>query len=187
MSLERTKMRIDKNRACGIFIDYQEKLVPAQYEKEAFVENSIKLAKGLIALEVPLIALEQYPKGLGGTVDELKSIPDFPLGMPKISFSCVLNEDIKNTIKLTGARQVIVCGCETHICVLQTVTDLIEMGMSVYLVEDCCTSRTLKNHNIGISRAKQEGAFITSCESVLFELLQISGGETFKTISNLIK
>ncbi len=180
-------MRIDKNRTCGIFVDYQEKLIPAQHEGENFLKSSVKLAKGLIALEIPLVVSEQYPNGLGSTVKELSSIPDFPSGMAKTSFSCMLDENIKDMVKHTGARHVIICGCETHICVLQTIMDLIEMGLSVYIVEDCCTSRTLKNHDIGILRAKQEGAFITSLESVLFELLQISGGETFKTISNLIK
>ena len=180
-------MRIDKDKALAIFIDYQEKLLPAQFDRVRFIDNSVKLAIGLISLDVPIIVSEQYPKGLGTTVDDLKNISGFPDGMPKTSFSCMLDEDIKNAVKQSGAKHIIISGCETHVCVLQTVIDLIEMGLSVYLVTDCCTSRTQANHNIGIERAKQEGAFVSSLEEILFELQRVAGGDTFKTISNLIK
>lgn len=180
-------MRIDKDKALAIFVDYQEKLIPAQFDRVRFIDNSVKLAIGLITLDVPIIVSEQYPKGLGTTVEDLKNISDFPEGMPKTSFSCILDEDIKKAVKESGAKHIIISGCETHICVLQTVMDLIEMGLSVYLITDCCTSRTEANHNIGIERAKQEGAFVSSLEGILFELQRVSGGDAFKTISNLIK
>lgn len=180
-------MRISDSKVAAIFIDYQEKFVPVLDNVEEFIENSSKLAKGLIKLDIPIIVSEQYPKGLGPTVDELKNIEGFPEGIEKNSYSCMLNDDIKNALKLSGAKHIIVCGCETHICVTQTVTDLIEMGYSVYIIEDCCTSRTKRNHRIGIERIKQEGAFIASLESILFELLKYSGTDTFKYISKLIK
>lgn len=180
-------MIIKREKTAALFIDYQEKLIPVQYNKEKFVENSSKLADGLIALEVPIIVSEQYPNGLGSTITDLKSIEGFPEGLAKASFSCMLNDDLKNALKLSGAKNIIICGCETHICVLQTVIDLIDMGYNVYIIEDCCTSRTIENHKIGIERAKQEGAYISSLETVLFELLRVSGGETFKHISKLIK
>lgn len=180
-------MRIDKDKALAIFVDYQEKLIPAQYDRDKFVNNGVKLAIGLMTVDVPIIVSEQYPKGLGYTVEDLRNISGFPEGMPKTSFSCMLNDDIKNAVKLSGAKHIIISGCETHICVLQTAMDLIEMGLSVYIIEDCCTSRTKENHKIGIERAKQEGAFVSSLEGILFELLRVSGGDSFKTISNLIK
>lgn len=180
-------MMIRREKTAALFIDYQTKLIPAQYNKDKFIENSAKLADGLIAMEVPIIVSEQYKKGLGDTIEELKNIEGFPEGLEKTSFSCLLNDDLKNALKLSGAKDIIICGCETHICVLQTVIDLIDLGYNVFIIDDCCTSRTLENHKIGMERAKQEGAFVSSLETVLFELLRVSGGETFKHISNLIK
>lgn len=180
-------MRLNPEKCAALFVDYQEKLMPAQYEKERCLKNASTLAKGLIALGIPIIASEQYKKGLGSTVEELAGIEGFPEGIDKTSFSCMLNEDLKSALLATGAKHIIVCGVETHICVLQTITDLVDMGMCVYFAEDCSTSRTKENHDIGTRRALQEGAFITCTETILFELLRAAGGDTFKYISNLIK
>lgn len=180
-------MIIDKNKTCALFVDYQERLIPAMNRGSEFVETSAKLASGLIALNIPIVCSEQYPKGLGSTVSDLKDIEGFPLGIAKSSFSCMLEENLVSAIKETGAKNVILVGCETHVCVLQTAIDLLDIGYSVYLPVDCCTSRTEANHNVGIKRMEQEGVFVTSFESILFELLRTSGGDAFKTISNLVK
>lgn len=180
-------MKLSKNNTAALFIDYQEKLLPAQFEGELFLSNSLKLAKGLSVLGIPMVVSEQYPKGLGPTVTELSSLPGFPAGLAKITYSAQADEGIKAAIKATGAKQIILCGCETHICVLMTAMDLINEGYMVYVVSDCTASRTLSNHKVGIKRALQEGAFITSLETVLFELLGAAGTPEFKEISALIK
>lgn len=180
-------MIIDKNKTCALFVDYQERLIPAMNKGSEFVDMGVKLAKGLMALNIPIVVSEQYPKGLGNTVSPLKDLEGFPGGIAKSSFSCMLEENLISAIKDTGAKNVILVGCETHVCVLQTAIDLLDMGYSVYLPVDCCTSRTEANHNVGVKRMEQEGVFITSFESILFELLRTSGGDAFKTISNLVK
>lgn len=180
-------MIIDKSKTCALFVDYQERLIPAMKHGEEFVEIGAKLAKGLMALNIPIIVSEQYPKGLGSTVSTLKEVPGFPEGIAKSSFSCMLEDNLVNAVKETGAKNVILVGCETHVCVLQTAIDLVEMGYTVFLPVDCCTSRTEANHNVGVERAKQEGVYITSFESILFELLRVSGGDAFRTISGLVK
>lgn len=180
-------MRIDPGRSAALLIDYQEKLIPAQYNGDLCVENTVKLATGLMALGIDIIASTQYSRGLGDTVAPIRDLPGYPAALDKKSFSCMGDEGIVSALKATGAKNIIVCGVETHICLLQTVIDLIEAGFTVYLVADCSTSRTEAAHLLGLERAKQEGAFITSLEAILFEILGSAGSEHFKTISNLIK
>jgi nicotinamidase-related amidase len=105
----------------------------------------------------------------------------------KVTFSCAEDEIILQKIKSTGKKNIIVCGIEAHICVLQTVVDLIALGYHVILVEDCVGSRTEENRQIGIRRALQEGALSTSYESILFELTRVAKTDIFKSISRLIK
>jgi nicotinamidase-related amidase len=105
----------------------------------------------------------------------------------KVSFSCAGDEAILGKIKASGRKNIIVCGIEAHICVLQTVIDLIELGYKVILVEDCVGSRRESDRNVGIKRAVQEGAIPTTYEAILFELTRVAKTDAFKEISRLIK
>lgn len=180
-------MRITPDKTAALFIDYQEKLVPALFESDTFVKNSLILAKGLSALNIPIVVSEQYPKGLGTTVSALKEVESFSHALPKMTFSCIKTDELLDALRATGAKNIIVSGCEAHICVLQSVIDLLEKEFSVYLVADCITSRREYDKKYGIMRAEEEGAFITTYESILFELLVKAGGDVFKEISKLIK
>ncbi len=180
-------MRIYSDETAVLVIDYQEKLVPAMENKLEFVHKSEILLKGLIQLGVPVIVTQQYTRGLGETVPELKSIDGMPDAFDKITFSCIKDDAIAEALERLNVKNVIVCGCEAHICVLQTIIDLIAEEYNVYMVTDCVASRKCFDKEGAVTRATQEGAYITTCEAILFELLERAGSDTFKVISKLIK
>lgn len=181
-------MRILAEDTMALVIDFQEKLMPVMYKNEELLHNTELLIKGLKTLNIPMVVTQQYTKGLGMTVPEITKIfgDDFTYE-DKVAFSCMDDETISNKIKEIGKKNIIICGIEAHICVLQTVIDLIEKGFNAILVEDCIGSRKPNDKKIGVRRATMEGAIITTYEALLFELTRIAKGEVFKTISKLIK
>ena len=181
-------MRITKEDTMALIIDFQEKLVPVIDNNEELIHNTQILIKGLQALQVPMIITQQYTKGIGMTVPALAELfGESFCYEDKVAFSCAEDEATLEKLKAMGKKNIIVCGIEAHICVLQTVIDLIAMGYNVLLVEDCIGSRKERNRQIGIRRALQEGAIPTSYESILFELTRVAKTDTFKEISRLIK
>lgn len=181
-------MRITKEDTMALIIDFQEKLVPVIDNNEELIHNTQILIKGLQALQVPMIITQQYTKGIGMTVPAFAELfgENFCYE-DKVAFSCAEDEATLEKLRILGKKNIIVCGIEAHICVLQTVIDLIAMGYNVLLVEDCIGSRKESNRQIGIRRALQEGAIPTSYESILFELTRVAKTDTFKEISRLIK
>ena len=167
-------------------IDIQKKLVNAtnifNIEKPAF--NLLNCAQ---ALDIPIIITEQYPKGLGLTVDKLKKAASSAKYIEKTSFSALQTKEFYNSLKSTNRKQVIIFGIELHICVYQTICDLINEGYEVYCVKDACASRKQKDFDTCIELLKQKGAYITCSEIVLFELLKSSLHPKFKEIQSLIK
>jgi Amidases related to nicotinamidase len=181
-------MRIYAEDTMLLVVDLQEKLVPVIEYGYDIVENVIKLIKGIKLLDVPTIVTQQYTKGLGMTVDAVKDEFDAPfIYQDKLTFSCGGDEIILEQIKNLNKNNIIICGIETHICVLQTAIDLLEMGYNVILVENCIGSRKEEDKRIAIQRAVAEGAIITTYEAILFELTKVAGTEQFKLISKLIK
>lgn len=181
-------MRILKEDTIALIIDIQEKLAPVIHQSEQIVHNTSILIKGLKALDVPMIVTHQYTKGLGMTVPKLiEAYGDNFIYSDKSAFSCMDDENIRKQVEEAGKKNVILCGMEAHICVLQTAIDLKEMGYNVYLVQDCIGSRREYDMNVALQRAISEGIGLTTYESILFELTRVSGTDTFKTISKLIK
>lgn len=176
-------MRVERENTIALVIDYQEKLVPVMHEKEKLIHDSAILLAGLKQLEIPMIITQQYTKGLGTTVKEITDAVGHEEYLDKISFSAF--ESVKEKIK--GNKFVIVCGIETHICVLQTVIDLAANGYIPVVVVDCVSSRKPNDRRIALKRMKEEGAILTTYESILFELLKVAGTETSKKIQRLIK
>ena len=176
-------MRIIREEAAAVVIDYQEKLVPAMHKKEELIRNSQILLKGLKILGVPMCVTQQYTKGLGMTVSEIQEAAGTKAYMDKISFSTA---DV-TAEQTQGKKYVILCGMEAHICVLQTLIDLKAKGYVPVLVEDCISSRKKNDKKMAIKRAIQEGAIVTTYEAVLFELLKEAGTEESKAIQRLIK
>ena len=176
-------MRIDVNQSVALVIDYQEKLVPAMADKEQLIHNSCILLEGLQILDVPVVLTQQYTKGLGMTIPEIQTAAGTQECIDKIAFTAY--DSVEAQIR--EKKFVIVCGIEAHICVLQTVIDLKEAGFVPVLVTDCISSRKLHDKEMGIQRAIQEGAIVTTYEALLFELLKVAGTETSKKIQKLIR
>lgn len=181
-------MRILAEDTLALIIDYQERLVPVIHNNEELIHNSRILIKGLRALDIPLLVSQQYTKGIGMTVPEIKkAVGDGFEYLDKITFSCADNDEIFKKIMDLGRKNIIICGIEAHICVLQTVIDLIQKGFRVILVEDCIGSRKENDKKIAVQRAAKEGASLTTYEAILFELTRVAKTDVFKEISGLIK
>lgn len=180
-------MRILKENTIGLVIDIQERLVPVMEESEQFVENCIKLIQGLQILGLPMLVTQQYTKGLGETINEIKAvIKDFQY-IEKKDFSCYDEPVVAEKLVQSGALNVIICGIESHVCVLQTAIDLKEAGYNPIVVMDCVSSRSFDNVDLASERFRFEGIMMTSLESILFELTRSSGAPEFKEISKLVK
>lgn len=181
-------MRILKEETIAVIVDIQEKLFPHIYDNEKLLNNSLKLISGLQILDIPLIITEQYTKGLGKTLESIiNQLQNSYQPIEKIDFSCYGSDDFSDLIKKHNKKNIIVFGIETHVCVLQTTLDLLENGYKPIVIEDCVSSRKLNDKNIAIERMRQEGAIISSLESILFELCRKAGNDTFKSISKLVK
>ncbi len=180
-------MRITKENTAGLVIDIQERLFPVMWEKEKFLSNCKIMIQGLQELNIPLIVTQQYTKGLGETLSEIKSkIPDFGY-IEKREFSCCDEPTVVEKIKQLKAKNIIICGIESHVCVLQTAVDLKDAGLNPIVVMDCVSSRTRGNIELAMERFRFEGIMMTSYESILFELTRSSSANEFKDISKLVK
>lgn len=180
-------MRITKENTIGLIIDIQERLVPAMFEKEALLKNCQILIEGLKTLEIPLFITQQYTKGLGETTGEIKElIQDFSY-IEKRDFSCCDEPVFIEKLESSGKKNVIICGIESHVCVLQTAVDLKAAGYNPVVVLDCVSSRLPQSIEIAKERFRHEGIMVTSYESILFELTRSAAAPEFRTISKLVK
>jgi nicotinamidase-related amidase len=180
-------MRILREAAVAVVIDIQEKLLLHIHDGEFILNNCLKLIEGLKILSVPVIITQQYTKGLGPTAPSIiKMFPEFRY-IEKISFSCCDEPAFAKEIEQSAKENIILCGIESHVCVLQTCIDLLASGKRPVVVEDCVSSRKANDKIAAIERMRQEGAIITTMESLLFELTRIAGNDTFKRISGIVK
>ena len=180
-------MRILREKTAAVVVDIQERLLPHIHEGDIILRNCLKLIEGLKILSVPVIVTQQYTRGLGPTVPSIiQMFPEFRY-IEKISFSCCEEPAFKKEMDLLGKTDIIICGIESHVCVLQTCLDLLAGGRRPVVVEDCVSSRKPNDKHIAIERMRQEGACITTVESLLFELARVAGNETFKSISGIVK
>ncbi|MBN1929912.1 MAG: hydrolase [Chlorobiaceae bacterium] len=170
-----------------LVIDIQGKLATSVFQPDRVVKNVSKLIRACNLLDVPVICTEQYPKGLGRTVDELKELIPEETPFEKLSFSCCGNDDFMKRLRALGRNDILVVGMETHVCVYQTSVELLEFGYNVHLVTDAVSSRTEENRALGIRCIERAGAALTSTEMAIFELLRVAGGENFKAISKIVK
>lgn len=180
-------MRIDREQTACLVIDIQERLVPVMYEKEALIKSSEILIQGLQALGIPMHITQQYTKGLGHTVPEISSLVNDFSFIEKRDFSCCGEPEVMMQLNMTGAKNIIVCGIESHVCVLQTVLDLKENGFNPVVVADAISSRTPFSIETAKERFRFEGVMMTSVESLLFELTRSAAAPEFKVISKLVK
>lgn len=169
-------------------IDIQQKLVKMLDCGLDIQNNSAKLLKAASILNIKTLLTEQYPKGLGETVDEIKKIAPFKT-IEKTTFSACQTKEFQDEINNLdkNIKNIIIFGIETHICVYQTALDLLKSGFSVYVVCDCTSSRKELNKNTALELMKQQGIKVTTLEILLFEFLKSSKHEHFKEIQALIK
>ena len=167
-------------------IDIQERLVPAMKRGADVVEKANTLLAIANGLDVPIIVTEQYPKGLGKTVEALCILLEGAQIIEKISFSAYTTE-LAAVLETAGRKKIIVTGMETHVCVFQTVRDLLTHGYQVFVVRDGVCSRTEENHINGLELMSGMGATVTNTESVFFDLMKTAGTPLFKKLSKLIK
>ncbi len=180
-------MRILKEDSVALIIDIQEKLFPVMSESEKLLQNCLKLIDGLKVLSVPLIITQQYTKGLGPTLPSVSAKINGFSYYEKTAFSCLDEPAVEDKLALINKHNVVLCGIETHVCVLQTCIDLLEKGYKPVVVEDCVSSRNLNDRNVALERMRMEGAVITTYESLLFEMTRRAGSEIFKQISGIVK
>jgi nicotinamidase-related amidase len=180
-------MRIKKENTIGVVVDIQSRLYPIIHDHESLTHNTRILISGLKALKVPIVVTQQYTKGLGGTIPEIEEVLGEYKHIEKTSFSCCDEPRFNEDLALSSKMYVIVCGIETHVCVMQTVNDLIGQGYIPVVVEDCIGSRKPNDKRMAVERMRQSGAIITTYESILFELLKYSGTDEFREISRLVK
>ncbi|WP_217589575.1 hydrolase [Lentibacillus saliphilus] len=170
-----------------VLIDVQGKLARIVHESEAVIDSLKKLIKGLRILDVPIIWLEQYPQGLGATVEEIADELDGISPIEKTTFSACKNEAFMRELKATDRKHVLIAGIEAHVCVYQTAKDLNRLEYDVHLVKDAVSSRTPFNKQIGIEAMEEAGITGTSVEMALYELMGEAGTDTFKRILQIIK
>jgi nicotinamidase-related amidase len=170
-----------------VLVDVQGKLAQAMHNKEAFLDNIIRLVKGAQIFELPILWTEQYPDGLGPTMPEIAELLPDQNPISKLSFSCCGNPEFMEALKALQRKNMLVSGIEAHVCVYLTAADLVNLGYDVQIVADAVTSRTAENKHIGLEKSKQTGAGLTGTETVLFELLKVAEGEKFKTIIQIVK
>jgi nicotinamidase-related amidase len=181
------KFMLDKEDAVLLIIDVQERLAPVIWEKERMLKNCGHLIELAKMITVPLIVTEQYPKGLGRTVPELQSILPEYKPVEKTAFNCCGEPAFLTQLRKIGRKKVLVAGMETHVCVLQTVTSLLNEGFIPHVVKDAVSSRTEANWSTGLEFLRDAGAVVSCTETVLFQLLKVAGTEEFKKISQRIK
>ena len=181
------KYLLRKDDAVLVIVDIQERLAAVMSERKKIVDNCLHLIGTAKLLRIPIVLNEQYPKGLGHTVSEIRSTLPGNDPIEKIAFSCCGQPAFLDRLSSLGRKKIVLCGMETHVCVLQSCLDLLREGYSVHVVSDAVCSRSKENFETAIEFMRDAGSVVTCTETVLFQLLERAGTEEFRIISKLIK
>ena len=178
-------LRTTASNSALVVIDVQEKLLAKMPSGPELVRATCFLLDVATLLNVPILATEQYHKGLGPTTPEIARRLREPI-LAKTSFSCFGSAEFRDKLQATGCKSVILTGMETHVCVLQTALDLLATGLTVYLCVDALTSRNARDHETALQQMQAAGALVTTAETVAFEWLRDAAHPQFKAISKLV-
>jgi nicotinamidase-related amidase len=179
---------LDKESTALLLIDCQDKLFPKIARKDELLRKIIILLRGFQVLKLPILITEQYPQGIGKTINEIRECcKDQFKPYSKTAFSCFLEPPIRKQLLKMPQTHWVLSGIETHVCVLQTAKDLLSAGKKVIIISDATSSRNPTDFSVAIEELRQCGARITTVEACLFELLRDAQAKEFKDISNLIK
>jgi len=183
-------MTLDRERTALVVIDVQERLFPAMDadHREEVMRNIKVLTAAARRLQLGTLVTEQYPKGLGHTLQEVKdALPPEVQPVEKVAFSCLEVDAFRSRLAATGARQLLLAGIEAHVCVLMSALDLLAEGYAVHIVADAVTSRTQANWRLAMDQLWQAGAVVTTTETVLFQLLRQADTDDFRELARLIR
>ncbi|CEG56415.1 hydrolase [Legionella fallonii] len=176
-------MLLNKEDSVLLLVDVQEKLAPAVWNYDAFIARCEWLLKLAQRMDVPVLVSEQYPKGLGPTVEQLRTYFDQEQCIEKVHFSCMQQPDYARRLRELNKNQLIVIGIEAHVCVLQTAMEMKSLGFDVYVVADAVSSRNNNDCKYALKRMKQEGIQLITAEMIFFEWLRHAGTPEFKALS----
>jgi nicotinamidase-related amidase len=165
-----------------VIVDMQENLLKAIHHAERAVSASRLLLRAAEVLSFPTLLTTQYRKGLGAIHADIAGLAGTEGPIDKLTFSCLRSPEFCAALSATGRKTLLVCGVETHICVLQTALDAIGAGHAVHIVSDATSSRDPRNIELGLRRMEREGAVISSTEMAIYELLGASGTPAFKSL-----
>ena len=185
-------MILKRQKSQLLVVDIQARLLPAMASQEALMANVARLCEGARLLDIPITISEQYPKGIGATVPAvLEACGGNAVVLPKLTFSCLRDEAIARRINEFGKvhlrTQIVLCGIEAHVCVLQTALDLRVSGFDVAVIGDAISSRAPDSKTFAIERMRSQAIDMATMEMVIFEWLERADGPHFKTLSQLIK
>lgn len=184
--MERNPKILNREKTVLLIIDIQERILNVMQRHEVLIENTQKLIRGMKILKVPVYYTEQYPKGLGETAAALKDELETD-AIQKMSFSCSGAGELFDELKQKGYKQIVICGIESHVCVQQTVLDLLANDFQVNVAADAISSRRDFDYHTALHRMQANGAEVTTTEAILFELLNVCGTDEFKSVSKLVK
>jgi nicotinamidase-related amidase len=172
-----------------VVIDVQERLVAAMPEKprQQTLSNTALLTQAANTLKIPVTHTEQYPRGLGSTEEVVRAHLTETAAIEKTCFSCFAAEGFITAVSLAQRQQIILCGMESHVCVLQTAIELQQAGYQVFVVEDAVCSRHKRHHKNALARLRQTGIIVTNAESVIFEWLRDASHPDFKSLSKMLR
>jgi nicotinamidase-related amidase len=180
---------LHKNQSLLVVVDVQSKLLPSIHEADETVEQICRLVRGFRIVGAPILVTEQYRKGLGETDSRIQAVvaEKDPAGndhrfesFEKTYFSCVMDDPFRAALEATGRKQIVLCGIESHVCIYQTATHLIQRGYHVEIAADAVSSRSAYNKKIALKRLAVEGAKISCVEMAVFEMLEMCGTDPFK-------
>jgi len=186
---EMARRPLEPDQCVLIVVDIQEKLLPPIWEKDRLIRNAQLLTRLAGILKIPALVTTQYAKGLGKTVPEIAQLLPGTPTIDKLMFSCFGSEAFCGLLKrLPGQRTtVLLCGMETHICVMQTALGALREGYLVHIAADAVSSRTELNWRLGLNRMQAAGAVLSSTEMMIYEMLRQSGAPAFKELLPLLK
>jgi len=179
----------EANHSQLVVIDVQERLVAAMPEKsrQQTLHNTALLTQAANILKIPITHTEQYPKGLGTTEEVVRAHLAGTAAIEKTCFSCFAADGFITAVSLAQRQQIILCGMESHVCVLQTAIELQQAGYQVFVVEDAVCSRQKRHHNNALARLRQAGIIVTNAESMIFEWLRDASHPDFKSLSRMLR
>jgi nicotinamidase-related amidase len=178
---------LTNDKTALLVIDMQERLFPVMHDKEKLLRNVIKLIRGAQVLEIPIVLTEQYPKGLGPTLPEIKELLPNVKPIEKVVFNCCDETAFCQALEALKRNQVLISGIEAHICVYQTAMSLTRAGYEVQVVGDCIASREIEDNMVALFKMGAAGISLTTMEMALFELLRVAKGDKFRQISGIVK